>query len=122
MLLHTEASAFTRRNFYPLLQANASTHRHFYKHTTLHTDDAFTHGPFYTQTLLHTEALKQKKEHLETKKKLNAYTNKRFYIQGLLDTVIIIYRSLQTQKALYTKIPFYKNNITQRNLYAQTLL
>ena len=93
MLLHTEALAFARRIFYhksncrqtvfqytflmprnkqnfytqTLLQANASTHRQFYKYTALHTDNAFTHGPFYTQTLLHTEALKQKKQkHLET--------------------------------------------------------
>ena len=111
MLLHTEALAFTRRNFYPLLQAKASTHRHFYKYTTLHTDDAFTHGPFYTQTLLHTEALKQKKSIQKQKKYLNAYTNKRFYTQGLLDTVIIPF---YIQKLANTKSLVYKNSFLQK--------
>jgi hypothetical protein len=63
-----------------LLQTNASTHKHSYKYTSLHTDDAFTHGPFYTQTLLHTEAFKTNKKHLKTE----VFIFKLFYTLNFL--------------------------------------
>ena len=123
----------TNKYFYTqtLLQTNASTHKHSYKYTTLHTDDAYTHGPFHTQTLLHTEAFKQKS--IRNRSFYFLYTEfligiflkyKNFYLQKLLHATrsyyieTLIQTSFHIQKPLYTQIPFYKTILYKETFYA----
>ena len=137
MLLHTEALAFTRRNFYherycrqTLPHTDTFTNTLLYTQTTLLHTDHFTHRHFFTQKLWN-----KKKQHLETKKIFTKsfvawifYRNILFLVQEFVYTQMLvqicdfIHKGIYTQSLLYTDAFKQKKPCTQKFLFTKIIL